>query len=102
MKIVVSGNFSIGQSLTEHTEEKLSHIIEKYFDDAVGADVSFKKQGEAIETSITVNDGIRHAIDIKATEKAYDAYKSIDSAINKIEQQLRKHKEKIKDHKNKH
>ena len=102
MKIIISANFSLGDSLKEHTEQKLTHVIEKYFDEAVGADVNFKKQGEAIETSIVVSEGIRHGAQIRATSEEYDAYKSIDASIHKVEHQLREYKEKIKDHKHKH
>ncbi|MDH4227465.1 MAG: ribosome-associated translation inhibitor RaiA [Deltaproteobacteria bacterium] len=35
---------------------------------------------------------------VKATEKTDDMYAAIDTALDKVERQVKKHKEKVKDH----
>jgi ribosomal subunit interface protein len=41
-----------------------------------------------------------HFHDLVSHETAPNLWRSIDGAVQKLEQQLRKHKEKVRDHKN--
>ena len=41
-----------------------------------------------------------HFHDLVSHETAADLWRSVDGAVQKLEQQLRKHKEKVRDHKN--
>jgi putative sigma-54 modulation protein len=42
---------------------------------------------------------VANGVTIKANESTQDMYSAIDMALDKLEKQVRKHKEKIKDHK---
>lgn len=42
---------------------------------------------------------VANGISVKATEATQDMYSAIDMVMDKLEKQVRKHKEKIKDHK---
>ncbi|MCB1214252.1 MAG: ribosome-associated translation inhibitor RaiA [Deltaproteobacteria bacterium] len=84
------------QSLREHVIEKLDKF-KKYLHDPIDVNVvlSVEKIRQIAEINLHAKDFQAHAI-----EESPDMYSSIDLVINKMEQQLRKHKDKIKDHKN--
>ncbi len=99
MQILVSGqHLSIGGSLQAYAKERITGSINKYFDHAPSATVHFNKQNHEFFCDIIVNDGTgRHTI-IKSNAAADDVYFAFDSALSKIEKQLRKYKSKLKDH----
>jgi putative sigma-54 modulation protein len=82
------------KSLKNHVEaklEKLNKFLIKPIDVHVILSVEkFRKQCE-----ITLNASNFHTV---AIETNGDMYASIDNAVHKLESQIRKHKEKIKEH----
>lgn len=99
MQVLVSGqHLVIGVSLQEYVKDKITSSIKKYFDHASGATVHFNKQNHEFLCDIIVHDGTgRHTI-TKSNAAADDIYFAFDSALNKVEKQLRKYKSKLKDH----
>lgn len=99
MKVIVSGkHLDIGNSLREHVESSLVDGVNKYFEQAVVAHVTVAKKSNLFRTDIIVNEGTGTGIIIKANSEEYDAYRSVDDAIHKIEKQLRRYKTKLKNH----
>lgn len=96
MQITISGSVSVSEKLKNHIEEKLNEIVEKYFSTAVIGRVNFTKQGDKIKTSISINEGSKRQVKIKAHDEAHDIFASFDLALKEIAGQLKKYKERLK------
>lgn len=83
-------------ALKSYVEEKLDRMS-KYIDEPITAHVYFsveKKIRHIVEIVISAK-----GINTKASEATHDMYAAIDAVIDKIERQLKRYKEKLKDHK---
>jgi len=79
-----------------YVEEKLPKV-KKYIDEPVEAQVVLsveKKIRHKAEVSLTAK-----GITIKATEETADMYAAIDGVLDKLDRQLKRYKDKIKNHK---
>lgn len=97
MIISVTFRNTEGESWQKGYVEERMQKIKKYVDRAVEAHVvlSVEKFRNVAEINLAAN-----GLNIYAKEEEKDMHLAIDNAIVKIERQLRKHKEKIRDHKN--
>ena len=79
----------------EYAEEKLKKL-KKYIDDPVDARVilSVEKFRNTAEINLSSN-----GLNVNSREEDKDMHIAIDNAIEKIERQLKKHKEKVRDQK---
>lgn len=82
-------------TLKEYSHDKLLRL-EKYLDAVIDAEVvmtveKFRHKAEVIISS----DGLK----IKAEEETEDMYSAIDMVVDKLEKQIKRHREKLKDHK---
>lgn len=96
MKISVTFRNTEGENWhKEYIDQKLKKL-EKYMDNPVEARVviSVEKFRNAAEVNLITN-----GQNINAKEEAKDMYLAIDNAIEKIERQLKKRKERIRGHK---
>jgi putative sigma-54 modulation protein len=96
MKISVTFRNTEGENWhKEYIDQKLKKL-EKYMDNPVEARVviSVEKFRNAAEVNLMTN-----GQNINAKEEAKDMYLAIDTAIEKIERQLKKRKERIRGHK---
>jgi putative sigma-54 modulation protein len=86
------------QAVREYAEDKLDKF-RKYFNrDFVGAHAVFsveRNHNHTAEFSLTLPNGLA----LQARETTEDMYSSIDLAVARIERQVRKWKDKIRDHK---
>jgi putative sigma-54 modulation protein len=80
--------------LKNHIEEKIRKLS-KYFIKPTLAHVTLNVEGARHIAEITLSEN--HGI-FNAREGSHDMYLSVDRALQKIERQLKKYKEKIKDH----
>jgi putative sigma-54 modulation protein len=79
-----------------YAEEKLARV-KKYIDEPIDAQVSLsveKKIRHRAEVML-----VAKGITIKGSEETNDMYAAIDNVVDKIERQLKRYKEKIKEHK---
>lgn len=85
------------QALSELVHSKLATKIERFTAQPVHAHVTFSVEGlnQRIHVSLITADG--H--DIEADHSGEDMYSEIDLVLEKVEAQLRKHKERLKAHK---
>ncbi len=81
-------------ALKEHILSKIGKFA-KYFIKPTMAHVTLNVEGSRHIAEISFSEN--HAI-FNAHESSHDMYASVDEALNKIERQLKKYKEKIKDH----
>ena len=81
--------------LKSYAEEKLERI-KKYIDEPIVAQVfmTVEKIRHCAEVTLTAK-----GITIKASEETNDMYAAVDAVVDKIERQLRRYKERIKEHK---
>ena len=86
------------QAVREYSEEKLEKIRKYFHKDPIAAHAVFSVErgfNHVADINITLPSGLV----INATETTEDMYSSIDLAVARIERQVRKWKEKIRDHK---
>lgn len=101
MKIDIKGDFSLGESLTSHIEEKINKEILKYFDSAINSSISLTKNNNKFKVSISVNDGSKRGITTKSLAESDDPYNAFDLALTKMTKQLRKNKGKMRSYRKK-
>ncbi len=87
--------------LAPATQDRISEkvqVVRKFYDRITSIQVTVDlehRERPDVELRVTAE----HHDDFVATETADNALAALDSVIEKIEQQLRKHKERLKDHK---
>ncbi len=100
MRLIIHGrHLDVTEPIRLHAEKKINKI-KKYFDNIMEVDVTLS--AESLKT------GDYHTADvlvymngnkIKATATDEDLYASIDEVVDVLEQQIKKHKEKLRDNK---
>jgi putative sigma-54 modulation protein len=86
-------------ALREYASKKLEHTVRKYIHVPVDAQATFHI--EKFWHIATFNLQVRGFV-IKTREKSEDMYASVDLAMDKLERQLRRYKDKLRDHKSNH
>ncbi len=95
MQLNITGHHvEVTGSLKAYVAEKLERL-EKHFDHVNNVHVilSVEKQRQKSEATVNVNGASLFA---DSTEE--DMYAAIDSMVDKLDRQIKKHKEKLKDH----
>lgn len=99
MHVNISGqHLSLGEFLQDYAKDRLAKSVSKFFEQAVSGDVHFSKHGHEFFCTILVNEGTSQNLVIQSSSQSDDAYAAFDQALVKVEKQLRKYKEKIKNH----
>lgn len=97
MQIAVTfRHMDTSEALRAYVEEKLARV-KKYIEEPIDAQVALsveKKIRHKAEVAI-----VAKGITIKGSEETNDMYAAIDAMVDKIERQLKRYKEKIKNHK---
>ncbi len=83
-------------SLRSYATKKLEHVCEKYVQGPVDASIVFsvEKFWHVADFTLQIKN-----LTVKGSERTEDMYSSIDLALAKIEKQLRRHKDRLRDHK---
>ena len=98
MDIRISGHqIETGEALRSHAEERLAAIVEKYFSRALSSAVTFGKAPAGFFRCDIITH-VRHGLILKAAGLANDAHLALDQAAEKIDNQLRRHHRRLKDH----
>jgi putative sigma-54 modulation protein len=84
-------------ALQNYCEAKLKEKIEKFVTKPVEAHVMFSvvRQSQTAHVSLRGGDGY----DLEVEETSSDMYATVDGLVDKLVAQMKKHKEKLKDHK---
>lgn len=98
MQLSVQGKqINVGDALRTHVDEKLNDINSKYFNRAIDATVIFSREGEGFfKTHISIRVGRNILIQGDAVEG--DIYMSFDLAAAKVAKQLRRYKNRLRNH----
>jgi putative sigma-54 modulation protein len=93
---VMFRHMDTSEPVRAYVEEKLSRV-KKYIEEPIDAQVALsveKKIRHKVEVTI-----VAKGITIKGSEETNDMYAAVDNVVDKIERQLKRYKEKIKEHK---
>lgn len=90
---ITAKNLELTDAIKNYIEKKLKRI-DKYFDYVLDVSVILEVQRNVHSAEILVN---AKGVFLKGLERTEDLYASIDLAIDKIERQLSKYKDKLKD-----
>jgi putative sigma-54 modulation protein len=90
-------HMEVSEPLKKHATEKLSTEIQKFVSKPVDCHLTFSvdKHNHTAHCSFNGGDGFTFQVEHTCS----DMYGSIDHMVDKLEVQLRRQKEKIKDHK---
>jgi len=87
-----------GESLREHAVSRMAEITEKYFSRSVGANVTFGRGPNNAYTCDIVAPVVQGVV-LKASYSANQAQMAFNGAADRIEKQLRRYTNRLKDHK---
>ena len=97
MRYQISGKqIDIGDALQTHVKTELGELFEKYHGRPTDANVTFSKSGaeHVCEAIIHLSTGLT----TQAKGHAHEIYAAFDSALDKMDKQLRRYKRRLKDH----
>jgi putative sigma-54 modulation protein len=92
-------NMFATDALRNHVQDKLEKVVEKYLDKVTEAQVTLSLERYLHVADINLHAGHFH---VRGREKTEDMYASIDAAVAKIEKQLKKYKERLRNHRPTH
>ena len=99
MQINISGkNMDTGAAFQEHAHNALNNVVEKYFQNAVSGHITLEKAESGFTVRARV--ALSRRIELEATGQAGDAHKALDAAMTHAEKRLRRHKRRLKNHRN--
>lgn len=97
MQVIVQGQqIDVGDALRGYVEEKLVDTCNKYFTHTVQGNVHFAREASGFRTDITLSVG--NGIMLKATANEQDPYPAFDHANNRLLKQLKRYKDRLRDH----
>ncbi|MCM8558088.1 ribosome hibernation-promoting factor, HPF/YfiA family [Sphingomicrobium sediminis] len=97
MEVRVAGHqVDTGDALRHHVSERLNAMTEKYFSRAIGANVTF---GRAPHDQFTCDivAPVSNGHVLKASNRAGDAHIAFDGAADKVERQLKRYAERLRE-----
>lgn len=96
MKIAVSGaNIDTGSTLREHIEEAVRNACNKYFGDAIAANVVVTKEANLYKTNASLH--LKRNTLIRSEGSADTPYGSVHNCVEALDKQLRRLKRKTHD-----
>ena len=87
-----------GAAFQEHAHNALNNVVEKYFQNAVSGQITLEKAESGFTVRARV--ALSRRIELEATGQAGDAHMALDAAITHAEKRLRRHKRRLKNHRN--
>ncbi|MEO7276901.1 MAG: ribosome-associated translation inhibitor RaiA [Sphingomicrobium sp.] len=99
MDVRVAGHqVDTAESLREHAQRRVGDIIEKYFARSVGANVTFGR-GANNDYTCDIIAPVSNGVVLKASHSGREAELALNGAAERIEKQLRRYSNRLKDHK---
>jgi ribosomal subunit interface protein len=87
-----------GESLRDHAQRRVAEITEKYFSRSVGANVTFGR-GPNNDFTCDIIAPVVQGVVLKASHSARTAEIAFNGAADRIEKQLRRYTNRLKEHK---
>ena len=99
MDVRVAGHqVDTGESLREHAQRRVAEITEKYFSRSVGANVTFGR-GPNNDYTCDIVAPVVQGMVLKASYSAREPQMAFNGAADRIEKQLRRYTNRLKEHK---
>ncbi len=95
MQLNITGQkIDLTEAMQEYVKNKITRL-ERYFDNVTNVHVilSVEKKNQKAEATVHVAGG-----DLFAESTSENMYAAIDSLVDKLDRQIKKHKEKLTDH----
>lgn len=97
MDIRVAGHqVDTGEALQSHVSSRIEGMADKYFSRSVGANVTFGR-GPHDDFTCDIVAPVNQGIVLKASNRAGDAHVAFDGAADKIERQLKRYVERLRE-----
>jgi putative sigma-54 modulation protein len=92
-------NLEITEAMRSYAEDKLSKL-ERFFDHIIDAKVimSYNHTRNSDPARVEVQVNVPHGV-VRAEEAGQDTYAAIDKAVDKLERQLKKYKDRLRERK---
>ncbi len=95
MSVKISGrNIDLGTSLKEYIEKELENLIDKYLGEQIDSTVTIVKDNRLFDTEVCVY--LYKGFVIKTHGASDDPYRAFDVALERLEERIKKHKNRIK------
>lgn len=99
MDVRVAGHqVNAGESLRDHAAQRMAEITQKYFSRSVGANVTFGR-GPNNDYTCDIVAPVMQGVVLKASYSASQAQMAFNGAADRIEKQLRRYTNRLKEHK---
>ena len=99
MNVRVAGHqVDTGESLQSHVHQRIESLAEKYFDRAISANVTFGR-GPYDDFTCDIVAPVAQGVVLKASNRAGDAHVAFEGAADKIERQLSRYNDRLREHK---
>ncbi|MFN0194376.1 MAG: ribosome hibernation-promoting factor, HPF/YfiA family [Aestuariivirga sp.] len=97
MQIKVTGkNIDVGDALRGRIDERLRQLRDKYFEGAVRGHVTVAKQRSKFHCECSLH--LATGLQLQAEDEAADAIASFEGAAQHLEKQLKRYKQRLKNH----
>ena len=97
MEIRVSGHqVDTGEALRMHVDKRIGAMSQKYFSRAVAANVTFGR-GPYDDFTCDIVSPVSQGVVLKASNRAVDAHVAFEGAADKIERQLRRYVDRLRE-----
>ncbi len=97
MDIRVAGHqVDTGEALRSHVSDRLSAIADRYFSRAVAANVTFGR-GPYEDFTCDIVAPVNQGVVLKSSNRANDAHVAFDGAADKIEKQLKRYMDRLRE-----
>ena len=97
MQIKISGkHIDIGDGLRAHIEERLQSFRERFFEGSVHGNVTLEKQRGRFLSDCSLH--LATGLHLQAHSENSDPQACVDGALAHLEKQLKKYKQRLKDH----
>ena len=95
MTLRVSGkNLDIGEALRSQVQARMAGALSKYFDGGYSGHVTVTRDGAGFRTECVLH--LTSGMTLEASGAAQDAYASFDQTAGRIENRLRRYKQRLK------
>lgn len=99
MDVRVAGHqVDTGETLREHAQQRIAEITQKYFSRSVGANVTFGR-GPNNDFTCDIVAPVSQGVVLKATYDGREPEIAFSGAADRIEKQLRRYTNRLKEHK---
>lgn len=99
MQVLIQGkHLDIGDAFRGYIEDKLKETCTKYFNHTIQGDVHLMKDTHSHVYRTDISVAVGNGIVLKATAEEHEPYPAFDKATTKLANQLKKYKNRLRDH----